>query len=212
MRTLLRNAQILSGCGAIALLLAVPAGATDVIEIEEHWQLHVGGPDANRSAPQVSMTMSPYSHLDCEFFIVTLNHRSYPDFTAGGVQVQRWNGEKCKAAVHLSNSQSLHHDSETVNWTQKLSVADGVLTFEVIDGASQSWGSFGDNDTLKIQIESNLTRLNDYKPVTSFRESGISYAGNRVSSLILNKLRWKTDDGEYHQMVAPIDIHSELDD
>ena len=44
-------------------------------------------------APQVSMVMSPDGDVENDFFIVTLNHWSYPDFAAGGMQVQRWNSE-----------------------------------------------------------------------------------------------------------------------
>lgn len=185
--------------------------AADVIQIEEYWQLAVGGPDTARSAPQVTMTMSPNGNIEDTFFIATFNHRSFPDFSAGGVGIQRWRGEDCKAATALSHSQSLHHDSETVAWVQRLSLDDGILTFEVVNGSSQSWGTFGGNGDLKLQTETTLSRLNDYRPAISIHESGISYAGNRVSSLLLKKLRWKFTEGDWQELVAPIDIDTDID-
>jgi len=191
--------------------MATSAYCADVVEIEEHWQLQVGGPDSVKSSPQVTMVMSPKSHLDGEFFVLTLNHRSYPDFTAGGIQVQRWCGEECIAAKDSPAMQALNRNDETISWVQRISLTDELLTFEVLSGASQSWGAFGASGKLKLSKETNLARLNSYKPAISLGESGIGYAGNRVSSLTLTKLRWKTADGNYHEMVAPIDIDTDLD-
>jgi hypothetical protein len=56
-----------------------------------------------------------------------------------------------------------------------------------------------------------MDRLNDYRPAVSLEESGITFAGNRVSSLVLTKLVWRTSDGVTSQLVAPIDIDADID-
>ena len=87
----------------------------------------------------------------------------------------------------------------------------GTITFEVVDGSCNSWGHFGNDGSLKLTSETSLHSLNAYKPAISLTESQIGYADNRVRSLTLKKLVWQTDDGQTHQLSAPIDIHAGLD-
>ncbi|WP_145112117.1 hypothetical protein [Botrimarina mediterranea] len=200
---------------ALALLVAAnPAsgGDGDVVEIEEHWSLAVGGPDALRTAPQVSMVMSPAGGIDSDFFLLSLNHWSYPGFEPGGVQLQHWNGENWRSSKSASNELPLDTDGETIRWAQRLTLSDCSLTYEVFNAESTTWGNFAAGEALKITTHTELARLNGYLPATSLTESGIGYAGNRVSSLVLEKLRWRFDgDDEYQEMVAPIDIDADLD-
>jgi hypothetical protein len=39
----------------------------------------------------------------------------------------------------------------------------------------------------------------------------IHFAGNRVRSLILRKLRWTDSEGETYELNAPIDVDADLD-
>jgi hypothetical protein len=52
-----------AGFALLACWALVPATATaiEVVAIEEFWELNVGEPDAQRSAPQVTMVTSPGS-------------------------------------------------------------------------------------------------------------------------------------------------------
>lgn len=194
---------------ALSLFAGTASGA-DVVLIEEHWELQVGGPDPARSAPQVTMVMSPNGTLFQEHFLLTLNHHTHPDFVAGGIQVQRWYGEECESASSISTFSPLASDGEVFTWIQRLSIANGKLKFEVI-GNSPSWGNFGDDGELTLSHSSSIPRLNSYLPAISINESGIGYAGNRVSSLTLKRIRWVTDDQQEHELVAPIDIDTDLD-
>jgi len=187
------------------------AAALDVVLVEEHWELHVGGPDVGRSAPQLTMLMSPTASTDSDFFLVNLNHWTIPDYEPGGIQVHRWLGDNVKAAAHSSNYAPLAADAEIISWVQRMSIAGGQLKFEVVNGNSQSWGSFGGNGQLKLTHATALTRLNDYHPSVSLSHSGVGYAGNRVSVFVLKRLRWITSDDEMHEMIAPIDISVDLD-
>ena len=110
-----------------------------------------------------------------------------------------------------SVSEPLSQVADTVSWTQRITLQDGTLTFAVVDGSSDSWGHFGNEDSLKLTSQTSLHSLNFYKPAISLTESQIGYADNRVKSLTLKKLVWLTDDGQTHQLTAPIDIHAGLD-
>jgi hypothetical protein len=213
-RSALRPAHLVLAAAWISSLVVgtrhANAANSDVVEIEEHWELHVGGPDASRSAPQVTMIMSPTDNLACDFFAFTLNHWSFPDFAAGGYQLQRWHGTDCHEAENGYKTSQLHNDGEVITWVQRLSVQDGVLKFQVLSGESESWDHFG-GEGFSLEVATSLSKLNGYRPGISIDQSGIGYAGNRVSALTLQKIRWKTADGEEHEMVAPIDIDSDLD-
>ena len=69
---------------------AAPAGT--VIRVEEDWVLVLNQPNDMVTAPQFHTVMSPFGSLDAVFAQVTWNYRELPDFTAGGLQMQAWNG------------------------------------------------------------------------------------------------------------------------
>ena len=98
-----------------------------------------------------------------------------------------------------------------MHWTQKLSLHDGTLTFQVANGESETWGKFG-GDELSVSVQSSLGTLNSYRPSVSLSESQVGYAENRVSSLVLTKLVWVTEDGQVHEQNAPIPIDTSLGD
>lgn len=214
MSTLMQRTRVATIVAASIAALTTPAAyaqdSTDVVAIEEHWELVVGGPDIGRSAPQVSLVMSPYGHLAGHYFMVMLNHWSYPDFSSGGVQVQHWYGDQCVTAGPGLNAFPISIDNEVITWKQRISLDGGYVRFEVLDGQSDSWGAFGGSD-LAALVPTHLDRLNDYAPAVSLNESGIGYAGNRVSSLTLQKIVWWTADGEQHELTAPIDIDADID-
>jgi hypothetical protein len=198
-------------CGA-AWFAAVIAWADPprVVSVEEHWELQVAQPDADSSAPQITMVTSPTGDLESNYFLFTINHATVPDYQAGGMQVQLWDGESL-ADQHVAHEHTeLSNNDEVVTWKQRLTLEDGELTFEVADGSSETWGSFGGND-LKLSTPTTLTGLNAYRPAVSLTESEVGFAENRVTSLTLKKLVWVTEDGEVHEQNAPIPIDTSLD-
>jgi hypothetical protein len=206
--TLTRKALL---CG-MAWFAAATAWADPprVVSVEEHWELQIAQPDADSSAPQITMVMSPSGELAGSYFLFTLNHAAVPDYRSGGMQVQHWDGEAL-VDNHVSHeNDELSNNDEVVTWVQRLSLEDGTLTFEVSAGDSETWGSFGGND-LTLTTPSSLTGLNAYRPAISLTESEVGFAENRVTSLTLKKLVWVTDDGEVHEQNAPIPIDTSLD-
>jgi hypothetical protein len=188
-----------------------PTYAIEIVAIEEHWELSVGQPDAESSAPQVSMVMSPSGDLNGQYFLFTLNHHSVPEWIPGGMQVQYWNGEEVVESKVGPQEETLSNGDEVVRWVQRTALADGQLTFEIKSGTSQTWGSFGGAGHLKFGVSTDLDNLNGYKPAVSIEGSGISFAGNRVKHLTLQKLRWIDADGQVYELSAPIDVDADLD-
>jgi hypothetical protein len=199
--------------GSLAWLAVITANAESpkVVKIEEHWELRVGQPDTETSAPQATMVMSPEAGLDGVYFLVTINHRNVPSYEPGGVQVQMWNQNDVIDSATGSPTTPLDHASDVVRWTERLTLHDGTLTFEVADGSSDSWGQFGNEPGLTLSTSTQLNRLNEYRPANSLNESQVGYAGNRVQSLVLKQLEWWTDDGQVHQLNAPFDIDTDID-
>jgi hypothetical protein len=181
------------------------------VSVEEHWELQVSQPDVDRSAPQTTMVMSPTAELDGVHFIFTLNHSTVPEYAAGGVQVQLWDGEELLESHATHDGDALDHSDETITWVQRVSLEDGHLSFRVVNGQSESWGSFG-GDSLSLNVATSLTALNSYRPGVSITESQVGYAENRVVSLVLTKLVWVTEDGQMHEQNAPIPVDTSLDD
>ena len=185
--------------------------AIEIVSIEEHWELSIGEPDAGSSSPQICMVMSPTGHLDGDYFVFTLNHHTHPVWAPGGMQLQRWQGDEIVASRVGPSEGVLNRPQEVVRWVQRTKIADGSLIFEVVSGQSESWGTFGDVGHLRCSVETNLVNLNGYQPAISLEESGVSFAGNRVASLVLRKLRWFDPEGHVFELNAPIDVDADLD-
>jgi hypothetical protein len=65
-----------------------------------------------------------------------------------------------------------------------------------VDGQSDTWGSFGGTDPLHLNRTINLTDLSNYHTQTSVRNSGVTFASNRVASLVLKAVRGYSESGE----------------
>jgi hypothetical protein len=187
---------------AAAMLLVAGAGASylwanevAVVGVEEHWELVVGEPDSDLDAPQVTCVISPAGDLNGTHAAFELNHQSQPSFAGGGVQLQVWTGgESPAAAPRQHDGVSLAHNAETVSWVQKMDLVNGKLVFDVDNGTSTSWGSFGNG--VYAEVATSLSNLNGYNPLVSVNNSGVGFAGNRVTSLKLKKVVLKLSSGQ----------------
>ena len=142
----------------VFLLAAQAAGQSQIVQIEEHWELVIGEPDAPVSAPQATMVMSPNGNLDGQYFLFTINHRNVPSYEPGGLQVQLWNGEEAVNTESWGGA-TLDQTNDTIRWVERLSVDDGTLNFQVVDGSSQAWGGFGGGDSLSLSTPTELENL-----------------------------------------------------
>lgn len=196
---------VLFSWNSTLLAVTVP----QVVRVEEDWELKVATPDADNDAPQVSCVISPVADLDSVHAALLLNHQTLPDYVAGGVQLQVWNGESPRAYHRYSDTDVMSQPDETVTWTQTMKLQEGLLTFEVVNGRSATWGEFGDQGLLKSSVASSLANLNGYDPAVSVRESGVDFAGNRVKSLVLKKVRLVLADGQVLEDDTPRVVHEQ---
>jgi hypothetical protein len=179
-----------------------------VVRVEEDWELVVGDPDQQTDAPQIVCVISPQGDVASIHQAFELNGRSLPTFAAGGLQLQVWDGDVALSAHGHPSGLCMQQAGETVSWTQRMELADGKLTFEVVDGTSSTWSDFGGQGYLKVLVDTSLDNLNGYSPDVSVNNSGISYAANRVQSLVLKRVRVYMSDGQVSEDNTERVVHS----
>ena len=184
------------------------AQAPSVVRVEEDWELVVSDPFADSAAPQVTCVISPVGHLNWHHVAFELNHQSVASFVPGGMQLVVWHGETMDHTHKHPSSAVMSTDNETVRWTQALNLSAGVLRFEVVGGTSTTWGSFGGSGQLRHSESTLLTSLDGYSPDVSVANSGVGFAGNRVSSLVLKEVRVYLSDGTQVVDSTPRVVHT----
>jgi len=174
---------------SILSLVGLALGDDPVVRIEEDWELQVIEPDSDVTAPQIITAWGPGSgtgiHATFE-----VNHLSSVAFATGGLHLSTWNGDTHLQLVHNDNSSSMSTLNEAVRWTQSMEISNGQLVFEVFDGHSSTWNDFGNNHSLRLALDTDLTDLSSYDPVASISNSEVSYAGNRVQTLSIKRIRY----------------------
>lgn len=165
----------------------VVALAEPVLRIEEDWRMQLNEPDRHVDSPQFHTIMTPYANLDSYFAQVLWNYRETPDFSAGGVQLQSYNGTRLQSRRSLEYGR-LSTSAETIRWTQALETDGTRLTFEVVNGESSTWGTFGRD--MRIADHADLPSLDQYNPDVSVRESCVTFGANRVNSLRIVEVRY----------------------
>ncbi len=179
-------------------------GSPHVARVEEDWELMIGVPDVNIAGPQILNVISPVGNIDHTHVVFELNHQSLPDFDLGGMQLQHWEGEK---DIHFFNSRSfgaLQIVDETIKYTMSMQLNDGVLTFQVLNGKSETWGAFGGEKTLRFSTKCALHHLDSYSPDVSLKYSRVGFAANRVRKLELKQVRLYDADGKLIRTIKDV--------
>ena len=180
-----------------------------VVRVEEDWELVIGDPNQQTDAPQIVCVISPQGDVASIHAAFELNGRSLPSFEAGGMQLQVWDGNVALSDRAHPNGLRMQQAGETVSWTQSMSLADGKLTFEIVNGTSSTWADFGGQGYLKAIVDTSSDSLNGYSPEVSVNNSGVSYAGNRVQSLVLKGVRIYMSDGQVFEDNTERVVHSQ---
>lgn len=176
-------------------LAATLSRADDLVHVEEDWELVIGEPDANSAGPQIACTMSPWGDIANTYFTLEINHQSVPYWQPGGLTIHQWSGEWLVQSMNRQDRSIMQTPDETMTWTQVLDVTNGLLTFQVKNGHSTTWGNFGTSGYFKIQTWAGPNDLNSYSPTVSASRSGVAYASNRVKSLKILRVRGTLDNG-----------------
>jgi hypothetical protein len=189
------------GCVLAILTLNSPLCAqTDIVRIEEHWELSLTQSDSQTNAPQVMMHFSPFGQESGWHFELDLNHASLPVYTPGGFQVRAMRGDQLVSDVRLLADDRLASSSELLTWVQIAQKQPTGWAFAIGYGNSTSWGNFGGPETVVTLPASDLT-LN-YSPADSLQNSGVVYAKNRVERLTLRKIRIYTSNGQMQEVLV----------
>jgi hypothetical protein len=168
--------------------VAVPSGVT---RVEEDWELVVGEPDVANCGPQITTVMSPM--IEAPWIVLTFNLNYCDDpFAKGGMQIRLWSNKRVLTQRSLHEGQ-MTAANETVRWTQSIDLSDGVLTMEVKNGQSATWGTFG-GEELRLQVATSLANLDGYRVSESVTNSGCGYQSNRVQGMSLKRVRYFVGD------------------
>jgi hypothetical protein len=171
------------------------AAANGIMRVEEDWELVVNEPDKLVAAPQLGTVMTPLKDIEDVYLAFALNHRINPIYTTGGMELQLWYNGAQIGWLSLGNAH-LGTKGEKVTWTQRLELKNGRLRFVIADGSSSTWGNFGQGDSIHLSVKTNLSDLNNYNPQVTVANSGVTFASNRVASLVLKAVRAYDSHGQ----------------
>jgi hypothetical protein len=191
--------------------VAIAENADPIVRIEEEWELRVETPDRELDAPQIVMAFSPLGDISGLHATFELNHISSVLYAPGGLHLSVWNGETHLSVCHAGNYAIMSDEGETVRWTQVIQKQEDNLTFKIINGDSETWGVFGGNDELALAVSMDGVDFTNYSPAVSVQESNVSYAGNRVRSLTLRKVKYIKASGDVTEDNTERVAHSSAD-
>ncbi len=183
--------------------------ASNVIAIEEDWELVVSEASVALSAPQIVTQMDSQSTDDPVTFYFLINHGTLPEESLGGMQVQAWRDEIPQKDKMAFAEKVFSHGNETVTWTQRIATVEGQMYYSIRNFSSLSFGNFVTNSDLQIKIATTASNLNKYSHLNSVQRSQISFASNRVNSMKLRKVRIHHQDGTVQELVVNLAV--ELD-
>ncbi|HVW02054.1 MAG TPA: hypothetical protein VHB77_17015 [Planctomycetaceae bacterium] len=188
--------------------LRAQAPSVDIYHIEEDWQLVVSDPDINENGPQVTCTISP-SDMSSAYCAFDLNFHTQPDYLAGGMQLHTWDPLDPIQFANSTHKNLMSISNETVTWTTRMSLYGDNLYFKILNGQSQTWGSFGGtSDNLRLSLPTSLATLNAYSPEVSLENSGVSFASNLVVSQTLMAVRYyDANNNLVLQITTPQVVH-----
>ena len=181
-----------------------------IVRIEEDWVLQISNPDAGNDAPQITNVISPTPLLGDLHAILELNHSTLPDFQSGGLQLQLWKDEDQLNWKTHGSSLKLQTINEIITYTMVMEVANGNVTFSIVNGNSTTWGQFGQpQNLLATSASGTVQNLDGYDPQTSVTESEIGYAANRVTKFALSTIRYYDANGLVNTDSTERIVHSQ---
>lgn len=167
----------------------------NTIRVEEDWYVKLGTPEPATDSPQITTVMSPsWTTSSGSFGVFDLNCATQPYFAAGGVQLQLWHNNALLRSRSNANWDSLRFANEEIRYTSVMRIADGQMIFEVINGSSSTWGSFGTGELI-VQNTTWRSNLNAYDPDCSVSNSRIGWGSYQVRSFVLQRVRYYSSSG-----------------
>ncbi len=182
---------------AMSLLNSVTADESNgqTIRVEEDWYIKIGTPDPDSDSPQITTVMSPaWNTPGGGYSVFDLNCATQPNFASGGVQLQFWSNNAIVNSQSNVCWDSLRFTDEEIAFTSVMRIENDHLIFEVINGSSSTWGSFGVGE-LVVQYPTWRRNLNGYDPDCSAYNSRIGWCSFEVRSFVLQQARYYSTNG-----------------
>lgn len=186
-------------------------GEEVIVRVEEDWLLDIAVTDQNSTAPEIVTTFGPHNPYTGLHAVFEMNHTTYPSFQKGGMQMQAWWGPWFIGSKRHPNSSEMLTTVERVQYTACTRVANNVVTMEIKNGDSITYGTFGGDRYLRLRLWTNVQNLNNYHPQSSIAHSRVTFGANRVNRFLRTEIRYYTADGDVitdetdtyvHQLVA----------
>lgn len=172
------------------------AQSSTVVRVEEEWEVQIASPDALLDLPQIVTVFGPDDPETGVHAVFELNHGTLPSFGEGGMQLQYWDGDALRGYKRQKAPTEFATAGETVKFTTVTEIDHGDLVLSVTQGTSQTFGTFGDEYSLRIRVNSALTNLNGMDLESSIRHSRVTYGANHVSRFRRNRVRMFDAEGD----------------
>ena len=179
--------------GALACAMVVILGATPIHaagpydRIEEDWELILNTPDGANGSPQIAFEMTPDAGSPLTG-IFLINDRDTPNFIAGGVQVQLWNGDTNVATANFGST-TLSNKDEKITFTLYMDrQTGGQLKYGVLRGLCTTWGDLS-KASLNVSCPDNTNTFTNYLSANSVGNAQITLGASRVKSLKVLQVR-----------------------
>jgi hypothetical protein len=178
-----------------------------VVRIEEDWVVQIAVPDQPTDAPQITTTMAPFPNSNLQFQ-VNINHAQGSEFVAGGVQVRALADDQTIQEVHKHPNVRLTQTGEVIHWTTAIHKHESGYWFGLVGGSGQTWGQLGGVGWyISAPNNSDAPSLEQYHYQRSIDQSEVGYAGHRVHSLKLLRVRVYYANGYVAQHQINTTIH-----
>lgn len=160
--------------------------------IEQDWKLVVSTPNSDQGTPNIVVAMTPQASTNI-FANLLINYGSTPSYSAGGFQTQLWNGSTLVSSGDYK-SNKLNYANESITFTTYLNYTPSTQTLEfgVVNGSSQSFGSFTNCTPLVLTYVPQAalsSALAAYSTTDTISNSEIVAGAEQVSSLTITAVR-----------------------
>jgi hypothetical protein len=108
-----------------------------IMRIEEDWEFVVDNPNPSVNTPEVCCVFGLDNPETGVHALFELNHSTFPNFSAGGLQLQAWNGEKLIGYRVNDPRGQLEYQNETVAFTTVIKLSMKRLEMSISNGSSE---------------------------------------------------------------------------
>lgn len=172
--------------------------APPIYKVEEDWELKVVNPDPTLDIPQIVTVFGPTNAFFDTHTVFELNHGTLPTFGQGGMQLQVWYGDWLVGYLQQQQPTELNTADEIISYTTVTRINDDILTMEVKNGTSTTYGNFGAPGHLRVRLYTYRNDLNPYEPNNSIRHSRVTFGANRVSYFKRKAIRVYVQNGDLY--------------